>query len=34
MANKGEGGDFPGGAEVKTPSFHCRGQGFGPWLGN
>ena len=27
-------GDFPGGPEVKTPRFHCRGHGFDPWLGN
>ena len=25
--------DFPGGAVVKTPCFHCRGHGLGPWLG-
>ena len=26
--------DFSGGALVKTPSFHCKGLGFDPWLGN
>ena len=26
--------DFPGGPVVKTLCFHCRGQGFDPWLGN
>ena len=26
--------DFPGGPVVKTPSFQCRGCGFGPWSGN
>ena len=26
--------DFPGSPVVKTPSFHCRGYGFDPWLGN
>ena len=25
--------DFPGGPVVKIPHFHCRGRGFGPWLG-
>ena len=25
---------FPGGPEVKTLHFHCRGLGFDPWLGN
>ena len=27
-------GDFPDHPVVKTPSFHCRGHGFYPWLGN
>ena len=27
-------GDFPGGPVVMTLSFHCRGCGFIPWLGN
>ena len=26
--------DFPGGAVVRTPRFHCRGHGFDPWSGN
>ena len=26
--------DLPGGTVVKTLPFHCRGQGFNPWLGN
>ena len=26
--------DFPGGPEVKTPHFHCRGHRFDPWSGN
>ena len=26
-------GDFPCGPVVKTPSFHCRGCTFNPWLG-
>ena len=26
--------DFPGGPMVRTPCFHCRGQGFHPWWGN
>ena len=26
--------DFPGGPVVRTPRFHCRGQGFDPWSGN
>ena len=26
--------DFPGGAVVKTLSFHCRVHVFNPWLGN
>ena len=26
--------DFPGGPVVKTLSFHCRRQGFNPWLEN
>ena len=25
---------FPGDQAVKTSSFHCRGCGFDPWLGN
>ena len=25
--------DFPDGPVVMTPSFHCRGHGFDPWLG-
>ena len=25
---------LPGGPVVKTPCFHCRAQGFDPWLGN
>ena len=25
--------DFPGGPEVKTLQFHCRGQKFNPWPG-
>ena len=27
-------GDSPGGPVVRTPYFHCRGQGFDPSLGN
>ena len=27
-------GEFPGGPVVWTLSFHCRRQGFDPWLGN
>ena len=27
-------GDFPGGPVAKTPFFHCRGNGFDPWLEN
>ena len=27
-------GDLPDGLMVKTPSFHCRGHWFNPWLGN
>ena len=26
--------DFPGGPVVKTPCFHCRGNGLHPWSGN
>ena len=26
--------DFPGGPVVQTLSFHFRGHGFDPWLGN
>ena len=26
--------DFPGGPVVKTPRFHCRGNGLDPWSGN
>ena len=26
--------EFPGGPVVRTRSFHCRGPGFNPWLGN
>ena len=26
--------NFPGGPVVKTPCFHCRGQGFDPWSGD
>ena len=26
--------EFPGGPAVRTPSSHCRGPGFDPWLGN
>ena len=26
-------GDFSGGPVVRTPSFHCRGHRFDPWLG-
>ena len=25
---------FPGCPVLKTPVFHCRGQGFDPWSGN
>ena len=25
---------FPGSPVPKTPSFHCRGDGFDPWSGN
>ena len=25
--------DFPSGPVVKTPRFHCRGNGLDPWLG-
>ena len=28
------GGDFPGGAVVKTLCSQCRGPGFDPWSGN
>ena len=31
---KKRGRDFPGGPVVKTLSFHCRGHGFNPCLGN
>ena len=27
-------GDLPDDLIVKTPSFHCRGHLFNPWLGN
>ena len=27
-------GDFSGSPVVRTLSFHCRGRGFDPWLGN
>ena len=26
-------GEFPGGPEVRTPCFQCRGHGFDPWYG-
>ena len=26
--------EFLGGPAVRTPCFHCRGQGFDPWLGD
>ena len=26
--------EFPGGSVAKTPSSHCRGPQFNPWLGN
>ena len=26
-------GEFSDGPVVRTPSFHCRGHGFNPWLG-
>ena len=26
--------DFPGGAVVRAPRFHCKGQGFNPWSRN
>ena len=29
---KVQAGDFPGGAVVRTPCFHCRGHGLSPWL--
>ena len=32
-SNKIQPWDFPGGPVVKTPSFHCKGRGFDPWLG-
>ena len=31
---KGEEGTSRGSPVVETPCFHCRGRGFGPWLGN
>ena len=31
--NRGNAGDFPGGPEVKTPSFQRRGHGFDPLVG-
>ena len=27
-------GEFAGGPVVRTPRFHCREHGFGPWSGN
>ena len=30
---KGEMREFPSGPSVGTPSFHCRGHRFGPWVG-
>ena len=30
----GKNRDFPGSPVVKTPRFHCGGDGFDPWLGN
>jgi len=26
--------DFPGGAVIRTPGFHCRGHGLDLWSGN
>ena len=28
------GGDLPGSPAARTSSFHCKGHGFDPWLGN
>ena len=34
ISNKTQPWDFPGSPVIKTgPSFHCKGQGFDPWLG-
>ena len=33
ISKEDAGGDFAGGPVVRSPSFHCGGQGFHPWVG-